>query len=277
LRLNTQGKDNLSNMKAIRFLLSRMPRRTRVERISPDVRFDHVVLDAREHDRSQHLKCCCHRHDDGCMCPCHQSKQDPENHVDPCNVLADSGVHGLGFDGGWELKESRGEVPIEFYEFLISGDTMTTAAGNTLTVKHDCRRDTIDFADAVGKFCADGAFRVTSDSGTSVYQRIDLPDPEALAPLEGQWSWHDKDCPSDESLLSIRGACWTLVTGQSVGFGLLHQQTSNGAVTLRTAHIQKCSKGQLKLRLQSGKTFRYSRHRQRLSTVLEENNEEITI
>jgi len=176
------------------------------------------------------------------------------------------------------MQECLGEVNNNFYEFIVSGNTITTAAGDTLAVRHDCKTNTIYFADAVGRLCEDGTFSVTSRSSTTVYQRFVPPNPEDVAMLEGQWFWQDKDRPHDTSLLTIQGARWTIVNHQShkVVHGLLHRRTSDGAVTLRTCDIRASSKGHLKLRMPTGSTLRYSRCQQMLSPVREESNEERT-
>jgi len=171
--------------------------------------------------------------------------------------------------------ECRGEVTMDFYEIMISGDTITTAADNTLTVRHDCRSNTISFADAVGRLCGDGTLSVSSNSGTSVYHRFDLPDPEELILLQDQWYWQDENRPSDTSLLTIRGACWHIDNGQSEGWGLLHRRTADGAVTLNTCALHTSSRGQLKLRLPIGGTFLFLRRPQSLMSIREESDEEM--
>jgi len=261
-------------MRACHCLLSCVPRRTNVHQISQDVQLHHVVPDAIEADSNTHMQHCCHQcRDQRCdyTCPSHQSKEDGD-HLDPSEMQADSSVHGYIFDGGWEWTASSVEVRQNFVEFRISGDTMTTAIGQAFTVKYDSRSNTIHFADGIGKLCADCLLSVTHKAGTSMYQRFDLPNAETLAPLDDQWLWQDKDHPDDTSLLTIRGACWTLVTGQSEGFGLLHRRTSDGAVTLNNAVIRR-SNGKLNLRLPSGITIQYSRHRQRVSAIPERSNE----
>jgi len=221
--------------------------------MSPAGQLVHVVFDALEPDRNNHSQHCCQ------------------------HMQMDSSVCGLEFDGGWKLKECKGEVTMDFCEPMISGDTITTAAGNTLTVWHDCRSNTISFAGAVGRLCEDGTLSVSSNSGTSVYHRFDLTDPEELALLQGQWHWQDEDRPSDTSLLTIRGACWHIDNGQSESWGLLHRRTSDGAVTLNTCHLHTSSRGQLKLRLPIGSTFCFSRRPQRLMSIREESNEEMNM
>jgi len=261
-------------MWALCSLLSCLPRRTQVERISQDGQLDHVVPDALGADCNSHMQNCCHR----CRyqrcdytCPCHQTKEDGD-HLHPSEMQAESSVDGYGFDGGWALKAGGVEVKQDFGEFLISGDTMTTATGQAFTVKYDSRNNTIQFADGIGKLCADGALSVTHTAGTSMYQRFDLPSVETLAPLDDKWFWKDNAYSDVESLLTIRGPCWTLVTGQSEGFGLLHRRTSDGAVTLNNACIRR-SNGKLNLQLPSGSTIQYSRHRQRASAIPEGSNE----
>jgi len=52
-------------------------------------------------------------------------------------------------NGVWEMKECHAAVIEGIHEFIIAGDTLTTANGNQHKIRHGYRRDTVRFADAV--------------------------------------------------------------------------------------------------------------------------------
>jgi len=295
-------------MRAQRWLAKWFPSvqtsRTRVHHISPaasNFHLDGVVPNSmvdEQQNQSEHQQQCCHQFCHRCgndissppadefstdqrsrTCPCNPSLQRRQHNMGSSNHLAHEQDLMEALNGVWEMKECHAAVIEGIHEFIIAGDTLTTATGNQHKIKHGYRRGTVRFADAVGELCEDGVFILKSSFGTYVvYHRVDLPDAEILSPLEGQWFWQDKRRPCDTSLLTIRGSSWHIQNGKNIGCGWLHFRTRDGAVTLRTCPIRRFSKDCLVLCLPTGKTFRYTRnHRHTLYAVPEDSTLTVTM
>jgi len=265
--------------------------RTCVHHISlaaPNFHLDGVVPHAmvdEQHNHSEHQQQCCHQFCHRCgndmgspsadefstdqrsgSCPGNPSLQRRRQNMGSSNHLAHEQDLIELLNGVWEMKECHAAVIEGLHEFIIAGDTLTTAIGNQFKVKHGFRRNTVRFADAVGELREDGILILKSSFGTHVvYHRVDVPGPEILSPLEGRWFWQDKHRPCDTSLLTIRGSSWQIQNGKNTGCGWLHFRTRHGAVRLRTSSIRRSSKDCLVLCLPTGRTFQYTRiHRHTL-------------